>query len=81
MALITKRNSPSVTTVIGIVKMIKSGFTVTLSKDMITATIKAVTNASRLPPVKAIPGRRYAAMITATEESKSLVNRFIAFMI
>ena len=80
MALMTNRKSPNVTTVIGMVKMIKSGFTVTFSREMITATMNAVINASRLPPVKAIPGRRYAAMITATEESKSLVNKFMVIM-
>ena len=42
-ALITKRNNPNVRMVTGSVKIIKTGFTKTLSTERTTATIKDVT--------------------------------------
>lgn len=49
-ALITKRNNPSVTTVMGSVKKIKTGFTILLSNASTRATMMAVTASSTFTP-------------------------------
>ena len=75
----TRRNSPNDTIVIGIVSRISKGFTVTFNREMITATMKAVKKASKPVPASAIPGSKYAATITATDDSNSLVSKLISF--
>ncbi|EMI12821.1 hypothetical protein C883_3420 [Bacillus stratosphericus LAMA 585] len=64
MALMTKRNNPSESTVTGSVKMIKNGFTKILSKDkIILATIAAPKpSIYTLPRPGRMPESKYPAM-------------------
>lgn len=71
-ALITNKNKPKVTKVIGIVKKINIGFKKVFSNANTTATIKAVVNVSTV-----IPGRKWANTKTSTVEINSLISKFI----
>ena len=73
-ALITKRNRPNVSMVIGKVIMTKSGLTKASSTANITAKIMADVN----PSASCTPGRNFAKMTTA-KAVKS--NRIIRFML
>ena len=71
-ALITNKNKPRVTMVIGIVKMIKIGFKIALSNAKTTATIIAASN-----PLTATPGKKCAKSNTIPAVIKSLRMSFM----
>ena len=71
-ALMTNKNNPNVTMVIGIVKITRIGFTIKLSSPNTMATIRAATN-----PVTSTPGRKCAKSITIPAVTISLINKFI----
>lgn len=72
----TKRNSPKVTTVSGMVSKTNSGLMSTLS----TARTMARTKAEKKPSTST-PGKRYAAMITATALRISLKIIVLIFLL
>jgi hypothetical protein len=74
IALITRRNSPNVKTVNGMVRITSIGFTIVFKIDNIIETRMAVMNESTVTP-----GSRYAERITAIVESRSRVRKFIIF--
>ena len=71
-ALITNKNSPNVTMVIGKVRMIKMGFNMALRNAKTAATIIAVVKL-----VTSTPGKKYAKTKTAIAVSKILKSKFI----
>ena len=73
-ALITKRKSPKVTMVIGMVRTIKIGFKIALSNAKTIATIIAAAN-----PLTATPGKKCARSNTIPAVIKSLKMRFIFY--
>lgn len=72
MALITNKNKPNVSMVIGNVKTINMGFTVTLKIPNTTATIIAL-----IKLVTSTPGKKYESTITAKAVNNILNNNFI----
>ena len=68
-ALITNKNKPKVTMVIGKVKIIKIGFSNTFKMANTKATTTAFTKTS---PDKVIPGIKYAKINTAKAVKRSL---------
>ena len=68
----TKRKSPSVTTVKGMVNKTRTGFTETLSTERIAATKMAYPN-----PVRCTPDKRFTVITTAIALRRSLVRKFI----
>ena len=71
MALITRRNNPSVRNVTGIVKIINNGFKVTFSKLRTNASIKADEKLSTFTP-----GSRYPVANTAIADNNILIKKF-----
>jgi hypothetical protein len=71
-ALMTKRNNPNVTTVIGSVNIIKIGFKIAFNNAKTMATIIAPVK-----PATSTPGRNFAKIMTATAVSKILMIRFM----
>lgn len=71
-ALMTSKNNPRVTTVIGKVRMTKMGFKRAFNNPKTMATIMAPVN-----PATLTPGRTLAKMMTATAVSKRRMIRFI----
>lgn len=75
MALINKRNSPSVKTVNGMVNTTNIGFKKVFKNDNTMASIKAVIKG--LSPSRCTPGSIYEAIITATAEINICTKTFI----
>lgn len=73
-ALMTNKNNPSVTTVIGSVKIIKIGFTIAFNNPKTIATIMADVKVTSLTP-----GRKYDKINTARAVSKIRRMRFMVF--
>ena len=73
-ALITSRKRPSVTIVIGNVRMTNNGFKNAFNNPKTMATMMAPVN-----PATSTPGRNFAKMTTATAVSKILMIKFIMF--
>ncbi len=72
--LITSRNKPSVRIVIGIVRIIRIGFTKPLSNASTNASMMAVTLSFMFTP-----GNRYAAIKAATAVTSILPKNFPMF--
>ena len=71
-ALMTKRNKPRVTMVIGKVRITRIGFKMAFNNANTTATIMAPVN-----PATSTPGSSFAKTTTATAVSKILMIRFM----
>lgn len=75
-ALMTNKNNPSVTIVIGNVRMTRIGFKIAFSNAKTMATIIAPVN-----PATSTPGRNFAKTTTATAVSKILMIKFIILFV
>lgn len=71
--MITKRNKPNVTIVIGKVKMTKIGFKMAFNNPKTMATMMAPVK-----PATSTPGSTFARMTTATAVNNILIIRFIS---
>lgn len=74
-ALMTKRNKPKVTMVIGKVKITKIGFIMAFNRAKITAKIMADVN----PSESWTPGRNFAKITTQSAVNNNLIIKFIIF--
>lgn len=70
--LITRRNRPKVTMVIGIVITTRIGFTIALKNAKTNAVIKALPKEAT-----STPGNTYAKIITASAVKRSLSKKFM----
>lgn len=70
-AFITNKKKPKVKNVIGIVKIVKIGFTTAFKKANTTATKMAAKK-----PLISIPGNNFAVITTATAETKIFTTNF-----
>lgn len=74
-ALMTNKNKPRVTIVIGNVRSMRIGFKMTFKSAKTMATIMAPVN-----PATSTPGRNFAKITTAMAVSKILIIKFIRIM-